>query len=258
MPTGAFVMMDALGFKELSRRSPNELREKMHGLWSSYGGWLDAYKKDMLKEGYSEAPEITFLSDTIAIGVPLVRIKGTTRELATYSGEVIAAASGFAGDIQRFAADSPLPMAYRGAISFGEYEMAPPFILGPAVNDAAEHYELGEVSAVWLTPTALDVWHETAAHTPEVSTKNLRSYPVPLKSGASFHTMVTNPYVGPTNEDAMEEWTRSVIGTFHGSMGIQIKKQNTVRLLATLWDVRQEQLSYGLSLPRRPAPVQLP
>ncbi len=232
MPTGAFVMMDALGFKELSRTRPAELRTKMHGLFADYTRWLAEMKQGLMKDGFDFVPEILFLSDTIALGVPLMVVDEMRRPKETFAGEAISFAALLAADIVRAAGLNPLPMAYRGCISYGEYEMTDPFILGDAVNDAAEHYELAEAAAVWLTPKALDQWADYREFAHAGVAKSLCDYRVPLKSGGAFSTVVANPFgQAPMGLEMRQAWIRDLVRTFRGPMSVHIKRQNTAAML---------------------------
>jgi hypothetical protein len=51
MKTGAFLMMDALGFKALSRQNPKDLRDKLHGLVKELNWVSDAGNRRRLLGG---------------------------------------------------------------------------------------------------------------------------------------------------------------------------------------------------------------
>ena len=52
-------------------------------------------------------------------------------------------------------------LAYRGCIAFGEFDMEEGFVIGGAVDEAAEHMEKAEGAFIWCAPSALD-WIEAA------------------------------------------------------------------------------------------------
>ena len=227
-------MMDALGFKAASREHPGELLEKMHGLLKS-AGWVENLGQRLNQDGFSEVPQVTFLSDTIAIGLPIMveaRLQKTDIEHAVHA---LSLASALAGSLILKAGLAPLPMAYRGCVSFGEYEMNETFILGPAVNDAAEHYELAECAAVWLTPTALTIWNEGAPLADESTSRAMHPCAIPLKSGAVFESVAVNPFYNHTLPTAAERksWIQSILSTFRGPISVHVKRQATAKLLAT-------------------------
>lgn len=233
-------MMDALGFKELSLRHPVPLREKMHGLVKGMF-WLGRVGETLRKKDPTirAEPQVTFLSDTVVVGIPIMSdpdFPSSASEAAAHDdAHTLALAAAATGEIILRAGEGPHPMAYRGCISFGEYEMDPPFILGPAVNDAAEHYELAECAAVWLSPKALSVWNKAAATLQDSHAATLHPHSVPLKSGSCFESLVVNPFA-ERGMARMERhgWLTAVLGSFQGPISVHVKRQNTEKLFTLL------------------------
>jgi hypothetical protein len=270
---GAFAMLDALGFKALSLKHPAELREKMHGLVQGMN-WLNTEAAEKVSEKggpTASVPRVTFLSDTVVVGIPIIsdpEYPSNADAAAHDDCHTLALAAACAGEIVLRAGQGPHPMAYRGCISFGEYEMDPPFILGPAVNDAAEHYEVAECAAVWLTPTALEVWDKGAGTLPRVHASDptrptaldqLYACSVPLKSGGAFETRVASPFSGSsTTRRERIDWRNAVLGSFQGPISVLVKQQNTRRLFRELEDAAGHRLGQLPGRPRRlaaPTPV---
>jgi hypothetical protein len=226
MQRGAFVMLDALGFKAASLRDPEALMRKMRHLLQD-AGWVGRLAK-RLKRRALPHPRCVFLSDTIVLGFPFLgpRLgKSRTVEFAALTvGELI---------IQ--AGMEPLPVAYRGALSYGDFEMSGPFILGPAVNEAAEQHEIAQAAAVHLTSSARELavlrddsdwWGE------ELFVR----WSLPLaKSKKNLDTIVINPFATQEfHRDERVEWAQRLLRTFTGTdKRVKLKRRNTAQLLTS-------------------------
>jgi hypothetical protein len=104
-----------------------------------------------------------------------------------------------------------MPIAYRGCISFGDYEMDERFIIGKAVNDAAEHYELADAALVWLTPSALEVWNSTASVRRQGEWNRFHPHSVPLRDGRVFDTLVMSPFGDYVTAADRNSWCASEV-----------------------------------------------
>jgi hypothetical protein len=124
--------------------------------------------------------EATFLSDTVVLGLSLpANIPNHVALSAIYIGDIVSR-------ILTYSARSSTPLAYRGAVTCGEYEIDANFIMGRAVDDAATCYESAEAAIVWLAPSANDLvsaWLHGQPHN-----THFVKHAVPLKGGGSFHT----------------------------------------------------------------------
>jgi len=151
MRTGAVVMIDALGFKGIwDGADPSVILRKM-------GALKQAAESDIkgVKLGHVRGAKVAFLSDTIVIGVasgqPVGRGPGPNKR-----GNVraIMQAAFQTASVLAAALEEAPRLAYRGCLTFGEFEIDGPFVLGPAIDEAATHYECADGAFVWLTPKA--------------------------------------------------------------------------------------------------------
>jgi hypothetical protein len=209
----------------------------MHGLLDGTK-WVESLTQRLKTDGHEAGPEVLFLSDTVAIGMPIIKNRGRatpTVEEIDHEVHALALASALAGEIIYRGGSEPIPMAYRGSISFGDYEMDPPFIIGDAVNDAAEHYELADVAGVWLTPSALAIWRAGLDRTNPATAVAYHPYTVPLRSGGSFDSVVANIFHNNfAGKPERQQWIKSLLDTFQGPISVHIKRQHTARLLTVL------------------------
>lgn len=132
----------------------------------------------------------------------------------------------WAGHIMRLAALSPPALAYRGCISVGEFEVDDTFIVGSAVDDAAEHMEKAQAAIVWLTPHAADVVTSV-----DMQGMPLLEYDVPLKGGDRFRTTVVNVLAGAQTHEDADQVSSAILETFRGPLDVQIKKRHTEAFL---------------------------
>lgn len=86
--------------------------------------------------------------------------------------------------------DDALPLAYRGAITLGEFsvDLDHTFVIGPAVDEVAGLQHEAEGPFVWLTPSASRGFEPLSDSSPGVV-----RYGVPLKGGRTVETRVMNP-----------------------------------------------------------------
>jgi hypothetical protein len=240
MQEGAFVMIDALGWKGISKRGGDsernaaEILDSLQALkWAAdhHIGHLNAF---IARESASAAAPMnaiscSFLSDTIVIGVP--RPAGLIPEIAP---AVMAAATGDL--VQRLlvlAAQLETPLTYRGCISYGKFTLRENFIIGPAVDEAGELHETADAALVWLAPSFGDTL-ATATERIFQRDGNLLEWDVPLKGGmGKFRTAVVPP-VSPKME--AEERDRVVAGyrrafARSAQVTVAIKRQNTMSMV---------------------------
>jgi hypothetical protein len=125
-------------------------------------------------------------------------------------------------------------LAYRGCVTCGDFEMDGPFLLGPAIDEAASHHETAEGAFVWLTPRARAVF-ETIEKAREAQAP-VAPYAVPLKGGATFDTWAVSPFSSVDAPSKRGELAATLLATFDKdpSVAVQIKRQNTARFLEHL------------------------
>lgn len=220
MRRGAVALLDALGFK---------------GIWKLENPWSPDHVLSMLRRAATTARDdqaddesdprgvasvrLHFLSDTVvavaearpgATPSPLTLIEVLCMRLAEFTEGMLIGAP---------------PLAYRGAVAFGDFLIEEPFILGPAVDEAAEAERLAEGAFVWMCPSALkEVRGDFVPCTLE--------YAVPMKGGQSFRTRVVPPI-----------WAQSPLGLLPlkrlddafrmpaAQIGVHVKYQNTFDMI---------------------------
>jgi hypothetical protein len=133
--------------------------------------------------------------------------------------------------IHRFAMNDP-PLLLRGCITYGPHLCDRSFLVGPAVDCAAEHMNLPQGAFVWLHPSAANRYR---AHIQRIKAEHpdfdpqyvIKDYPMPLKGGEVLQADVVNPLEATPDDpqnliDAFEE------GMNGDSVDIWIKRQHTL------------------------------
>lgn len=100
-------------------------------------------------------PYIISLSDTIAVSVPVPKTESadSENEEMKKAFSIEAACLITVKILDLFIRDEPA-LTLRGCISYGEHLVRDNFIVGPAVDEAAEQQDLAEGAFVWLYPDA--------------------------------------------------------------------------------------------------------
>lgn len=219
MYTGAVALIDALGFRGIwGRHNPDVVMNEM----KSMKEWMEK----RVHEQFSSQPwmqcHVAFLSDTIAISMAL---NEDTKDRAALSAIYL-------GDVISWVLDrrlrSSVPLAYRGAIALGSYDVSPHFLIGPAIDEAASAYDLAQGAFIWLTVEARDEVARWLKDQPENT--HLVKFDVPLKGGDTFNTYTLSPLVQAHGPDDANLLTRTLLGTFSGrNIDVAIKRQNTAR-----------------------------
>jgi hypothetical protein len=133
--------------------------------------------------GRAQGRRVLFLSDTVVVAC-VDDGAGDGNALAC-----VFVASYLASGIMKYASLSPIPLAYRGTMAYGEFALEENFIVGPAVDEAAEQVDAADGALVWLMPSASRLLQED----------DLQEYvcfhDVPLKGGSTYRTAVISPLV---------------------------------------------------------------
>jgi hypothetical protein len=228
MRAGAVVMLDALGFK---------------GIWKGHRGGAEAVlaKMSRIREelkliGQTKGPNVPIvmdiegmcISDTIVIGVRVPR--GAELDERSETGTAMAMASCAASKVYEIGLLEEPRFAYRGVISYGQFEMENGFIVGPAIDEAAEQMEQAEAALIWCTPSATDALGRLAPRAYDA----LCPFTVPLKGGRTFDSQCVIPSTAMAESEAWKTVVNHLTATFKTkttSLEIAIKKQNTLRFL---------------------------
>ena len=242
MRTGALAFIDALGFKGIWRRNdvakdPTKVLRKLHAIESNLAEDMrydhEGTIPKRVLDALARSMTVALFSDTVVIAVdedigPVkLRHDGIALRSPQMASEMQRAATltvacNMARNVIRAMAARPAPLAMRGAIAWGEFALRSSFVVGPAVDDAAEAAVLADAALVWLAPSAL----AHAAILPESS--SLPSWPVPMKSGSVFRSRCVSPFDLKMTAAETVRLTRSILKTFGPlRVDIQIKRQNT-------------------------------
>jgi hypothetical protein len=237
MKTGAVALIDALGFRGIwNRHKPEDVMDGM----KSVKNWFET----RIKEQFASQPDfhcdVAFLSDTIAVSMDFDGGNEHREALSVlYLGDVI---SWVLDQVLR----SAIPVAYRGAIAIGEYEVSPHFLIGQAIDEAAAAYELAQGAIIWLTPAArerVSDWLDVRPGT------HMVKFDVPLKGGYTLNTYTLSPLEQAKDVNDAEKLTQRLLATFTGStIDIAVKRQNTVRHLRACYELRHFQASPQLKV----------
>jgi len=266
MRHGAVAMIDALGFKGIWDRngvSPDAVLDKLRGMRDAaaahqYRRVPTGHLKDSVPEEYDilDKAELCFLSDTIVIAVPASpESEKQTRTghhfSVLYHFHAIRQLAAIVSDVLRSAAQGAPVLAYRGCMAVGDFIVEQPFVIGPAVDEAATHMDRAQGAFTWLAPSAEDAWDRclntihfsrNGKSVDPISTSiryGLVPYSVPLKGGDSYQTYVVSPFDEPFSSSEAGHLHLQIQQTFQGPLDVQVKRQNTLSFLAKTREVLQ-------------------
>jgi hypothetical protein len=148
MQEGAFALIDVLGFKGIWRQVQDVdiIIKKLRG--------IQDFKDDPIVKmsGSSSGLRLLSLSDSVAICGHIS--DADPRNAVPRAGGLIYQLCVVVNELTRRFGSPPLPMAIRGCIAYGQFRMEDNFILGPAVDTAAELHTAPQGAFVWLSPAA--------------------------------------------------------------------------------------------------------
>lgn len=229
MNTGAVALIDALGFRGIwGRHKPDDVLAALR----SMKDWMESRVQNQFSSQPSMHCDVAFLSDTIALSMSLdEQVENREAMSAIYLGDVISWA--LARSLR-----SSVPLAYRGAITVGRYEVSPHFLIGDAIDEAASTYELAQGAFIWLTPKArshVARWLKDQPHN-----THLVTFDVPIKGSETFNTYTVSPLEQARDEADANELTKNLLATFSSStVDVAIKRQNTERYMRACYAWRK-------------------
>jgi hypothetical protein len=157
MDEGALVLVDCLGFRGIwNRVDPQRLIDKLQS--------MEALAKARIVPAYSDSKlgfgplqfHLRLLSDTIALSVQYEansKDSPNQRQLDILASVACNAASVLAN---LFIDSDDIPLPLRGCISFGRHLCKGNFLIGPAVDEAAEYMNEPEGAFIWVLPAAAE------------------------------------------------------------------------------------------------------
>ena len=111
-------------------------------------------------------------------------------------------------------------------MSVGFFAIEDNFILGPAVDEAAELMDAADGALVWLAPSAAGVRHVLRPE-PDNWEEMIVSDGLPLKDGRVLRASIVNPFTSATPEQA-KRMRKQLLRSMDGQrLDIVIKRQNT-------------------------------
>ena len=250
MREGALALIDCLGWKGIWQGiDESVLIAKLDMIQVEVKAEVDKINCEHhdLSYGSIEA-QIRLISDTVAVSiqyendVPLVDDITKAYLVRTASLSVVR--------IQRLFLDREPRIVLRGCISYGNHLVVSNFIIGPAVDEAAAHYELAEGAFVWLLPSAGVPYNYANLLLHDIGSL-LILYNMPLKGGTRLKSLVINPLYLENSTDR-----RNLVSiAFLQSMGrvnrldVWLKRQNTMDFLeeAELASAQFEKTIKGLN-----------
>jgi hypothetical protein len=244
MKHGAVAIVDALGFKGIwQRHPPDQVLDAMRRL-RNYARGAERNLLIPVKDKRVRR-KLMLLSDTLVI-MCHIDSEGSEPEVIRVANalcaHVVATITAYA--ISLAANDWGGPrLAFRGCVSVGEFEVGGTTILGPAVDDAAEHHQAAEGALVSFTPNAEKELRPPSRQA-ESNLRDARSrllvqpliltgYPVALKDDVVENRMVVNPFgAGHMTRQEVADVRAGMLGTFAGSKkDVVRKRKNTERFL---------------------------
>lgn len=228
MKEGAVAMIDALGFRGIwNRCSPEVVIANMTALKMQ----LESDLKEISTQPIMQF-DATFLSDTIVVGLSLPDSVGSNRDSLS-----VVFVTDILTRILAWSARSSTPLAYRGAVTYGEYEIQPHFIVGQAIDDAANYFERAQAAVIWLSPQARDMVAQQLRRQPRNT--HLIRFAVPLKAGENYDTYTVSPILQAKDEEDAKAITTAILNTFRtNSLDVAVKKQNTINHLRACYEWR--------------------
>jgi hypothetical protein len=167
MTEGAFAFLDCLGFKGIWKRADaSEVIKKLSSIEQQASG------ASAMVERFIESVDtlritthVASMSDSIAVSL---RFEQKQEKISDWERGALVWGVSLAAVVilHRFLQDEP-PLALRGCIAYGSHECNRTFVVGPAVDEAAEYMNLPQGAFVWLTPLAAKYYQTFASHIAE-------------------------------------------------------------------------------------------
>ena len=232
MGLGAIIIMDALGFKGIWARE--DARKVLNRMKSFRREGIKLQGEDhcgVLLNDYGFRHRVRCMSDTIVVTVALKGRDAPRRALY----RAMLSASLIAGSIIWDALYGSPVLLFRGCLAAGEMKEESDFLIGPAVDEAAERYETADGPFLWLAPSAIDIRNRYAeTYMDRIEPTIMLPHTVPLKNGDSVETL-TYTYFQLTREtDARAETKRRLMQAFgEGPLtpNVKTKKKNIAAFL---------------------------
>ena len=264
MREGAFALVDCLGFKGIWKRGDYRSAEQLKEYQEILLEKLKMVRKEvrkLVKSGvrpYKHFSEpvvvgVYILSDSVAISLQYNDDLPPRGRYKNYLVWLICEAT--IKVLERYRKDKPA-LVLRGCITYGEHVCEGNFIVGPAVDDAAENLGAAQGAFVWLHPTAWDKYRQciktteatieklknTHDHEESLLIRDLKralekplvvdNYKMPLKIGGRLQCPVLNPLAFHKTEREQQKVIRECLEAMSGNqLDVWLKHQYTKEFL---------------------------
>jgi hypothetical protein len=249
MRHGAVAIVDVLGFKGIWRRFPEEtvIRSMQALLEETQQKAREQAQAAPRWDNMIDFISPVFLSDTVVFGLAPRPPDEVNREIEA-SGEMLDPfdserlgswtvwhMGNLIADLMRRALVGEVPFAFRGAIAFGRFGMTERFVIGEAVDEAADYHERADGAFVGLAPSAAQY---EQAPVPSAASKFVK-YDIPVKPkgtmpGPPWTTWAVVPW-GDLNEpelDLVDRYSRTLASSEPALVEeVDRKRANTLAFL---------------------------
>jgi hypothetical protein len=236
MQLGAVAFLDVLGFKGIWDRlgvDPAAVLEKLQALKRR----LEPVpvRPDEPSDSTGFKSWVSFLSDTLVIASTAKYSKARPEDEMFPLWFVCLGAA----DAVAAAAENDPTLVYRGSIAFGEFAIREQFLIGPAIDEAAEAEKLADGALIWFCPSATRaVERISPTNALNKDLRVVRDYPVPLKGGGCYRTQVVNPLLDRADPDALAQ---RILDFFRlDRLDVAVKQQNTANFLRCARDEAEQ------------------
>lgn len=230
---GAIAIVDVLGFKGIwTREDPKAVVAHLLALRRRGMRLQGRDRSGVLVYDSGLRHRVRCMSDTIVVIVALKGRRAPARGLyrAMFSATLIT------GQIVLSGLLGTPPFLFRGCIAVGELEEQADFLIGPAVDEAAERFELADGPFLWLAPSALTIAKRYAdTYIERLVPALMLPHSVPLNDGRLAKTQAF-AYFGITrSRDERKALTQRLLASFGAEplrSDVKIKKRNAAKFLA--------------------------
>ena len=161
MQVGAVAFLDALGFKGIWRSAdPAVVLEKLQALKERLE--KARVRPDEPSDASGFRSWVLFLSDTLVIASTANYFKPRPEDEMFPLWFVCLGAA----DAVAAAAENDPTLVYRGSVAFGKFEIRQQFLIGPAIDEAAEAEKLADGALIWLCPSAIRIMEQISPSNP--------------------------------------------------------------------------------------------
>lgn len=240
---GVVVILDALGFKGIwSREDARRVLSRMKSLRRAALRLQGKDRSGVLVSDSGFRHRVRCMSDTIVVTVVVKGPKAPKRALY----RAMLSASMIVGDIMLDALYGSPTLLFRGCMAAGEMKEDVDFLIGPAVDEAAERFEKADGPFLWMAPSALEInQHYADTYMDRIEPMIMLPYIVPLNDGSKVKTSTFSYFSLGHGTDKKEgerraETRRRLLEAFgRDPLGpsVRSKKQNTLSFLDQLEDI---------------------